>query len=178
MQAAIELYKQKYGRYPAACTNSQSWSGQLGTQYECTDGSGQYIVGLAPEFIPVLPVDPKLNGTDSGYVYAVNSAGTVYKLAARKTVETETVTYSHPLKSCDADNTSKDTSQASFYTTAPICNKVFSVGTVSGRKPEWCKTNDTTNTFQISYAVWGGFAAGSGITVGSSADLTEDIICL
>jgi hypothetical protein len=63
----------------------------VGTDYECPGGSAQYIVGLAPEFIPVLPTDPRLNGDDSGYVYITNPKGTVYKLLALNTVEAETV---------------------------------------------------------------------------------------
>ena len=176
VQAAIELYKQRYGRYPARCANSQSWSGQLGTQFACADGSGQYIVGLAPEFIPALPVDSRLPDTNAGYVYSVNAAGTVYKFAARRTVERETVTYNHPLKSCDANNSSQDTSNPAFHYTAPLCNYVFSAGGETARKPSWCE--EANATFRTSYAVWGGNAAGSGTSVGSSADNTEDIVCL
>jgi prepilin-type N-terminal cleavage/methylation domain-containing protein len=150
VQSAIELYKQRYGRYPARCANSQSWSGQLGTQYACADGSGQYIVGLAPEFMPSLPKDGRLPDTNSGYVYAVNAAGTVYKLAARRAVETEQVSYGHPLKSCDADNTSQTTNQSQFYLTAPLCNALITTGS----KPNHCQENDST--FRTSYAVWGG----------------------
>lgn len=174
LQSAIELYKQRYGRYPARCTNNQSWSGQIGTQFACRDGSSQYIVGLAPEFIPALPSDPKLNGNDSGYVYAVNTAGTVYKLAARRTVESEVVDYDHSLKSCDVDGTSRTTTSDNrqFYTTAPICNALITTGS----KPDACQANNTT--FQTTYAVWGGNAGGSGNTVGSSVDNTEELVCL
>lgn len=194
LQSAIELYKQKYGRYPAQCATANpvsagGWSGQPGTSYACVPGE-QYIMGhidttdwdrdgditerfaFAPEFIPTLPIDKKIPDANSGYVYVVNGAGTVYKLEARRTVESEIVTYSHPLKSCDADNTSKTTNQAQFYSTAPFCNALITTGS----KPNQCQESDTT--FKASYAVWGGNAAGSGITVGSSADLTEDVICL
>ncbi len=194
LQSAIELYKQKYGRYPERCTPANpglagSWSGQSGTNFACVPGE-QYIMGhidvddydrdgntterftFSPEFIPSLPKDGRLPDENSGYVYAVNGKGTVYKLAARRTVESEQVSYSHPLKSCDADNTSQTTNQAQFYSTAPICNALIT----TGNKPNNCQENDST--FRTSYAVWGGFAAGSGITVGSSADNTEDIICL
>jgi prepilin-type N-terminal cleavage/methylation domain-containing protein len=178
LQSAVELYKQRHGRYPARCANSQSWSGQAGTQYACTDGSSQYIIGLAPEFIPTLPVDSSLNGTDSGYVYAVNAAGTVYKLAARRTVEADTtLSYTHPFKYCDSSASSQNTQQPQFYATAPICNAIFSLtGTGSGNFPVQCQ--DGNSVFETSYAVWGGNAAGSGTSVGSSADNTEDIICL
>ncbi|MFT5831891.1 MAG: prepilin-type N-terminal cleavage/methylation domain-containing protein, partial [Candidatus Paceibacteria bacterium] len=96
VEAALALYKNKYGVYPAGCNPpttgaATSWSGQVGTDYECPLlGSGEpnnrYIVGLAPEFIPVLPTDPKLNGTDSGYVYTTNDDQSVYKFMALNTV--------------------------------------------------------------------------------------------
>ncbi len=198
LQSAIELYKQKNGRYPAQCTRANpgaagAWSGQPGTNFACVSGE-QYIMGhvdttdydkdgntterfsFTPEFIPSLPKDSRMPDANSGYVYAVNSVGTVYKLAARRTVETEMVTYSHPLKSCDVDTTSKDTSQSQFYSNAPLCNKVFNAGGETDRKPSWCE--ETNSIFRTTYAVWGGYAAGSGITIGSSADNTEDIVCL
>lgn len=188
VQAAIELYKQKYGRYPAGCNNPGTWSGQPGTIYACPSGH-QYITGhvdttdwdrdgnvteqfsFAPEFIPVLPIDKKLPDTNAGYVYAVNTAGTVYKLAARRTVEADTLSYSHPLRSCDVStNTAQTTNVA--YTTAPLCNRLIS----TGLKPSHCEA--TNSTFLSSYAVWGGNAAGTGTGAGSSVDNTEDIVCL
>ncbi|USN88916.1 MAG: prepilin-type N-terminal cleavage/methylation domain-containing protein [Candidatus Nomurabacteria bacterium] len=105
LQAAIELYKQKNGRYPEGCkgptTNLTTvWSGHSGT-FACASGN-QYIIDLAPEFISVLPQDPKLNGANSGYVYAVNDTGSVYKIMALGTVETETVTQSDDFFRCDS----------------------------------------------------------------------------
>lgn len=104
LQNAIELYKQKYKRYPAGCKGptinaATVWSGE--GDYACSSGN-QYIVGLAPEFIPALPFDPKLNGANSGYVYAVNTEGSVYKIMALNTVETENVTDSHEFFRCDS----------------------------------------------------------------------------
>jgi prepilin-type N-terminal cleavage/methylation domain-containing protein len=194
LQSAIELYKQRYGRYPAQCTRANpvaagAWSGQPGTNFACVAGE-QYIMGhidtadydrdgntterfsFAPEFIPTLPIDRRIPDANAGYVYAVNTAGTVYKLAARRTVEREIVTYNHPLKSCDANDSSQTTSDSLFYATAPLCNALIS----TGNKPNHCQENDAT--FRTSYAVWGGYAAGSGTSVGSSADNSEDIICL
>lgn len=202
LQSAIELYKQKYGRYPDGCNGPNLWSGQVGTSFACNRnntiytqfiGTGQYIFGhqdkddwdrdgnsteifsFSPEFIPRLPVDKKRPDQNSGYVYTVNSAGTVYKLEARRTVETETVTYAHPFKSCDVDNTSRDTSQPQFYSTAPLCNKVFSVGGQTDRKPSQCE--ETSAIFRSTYGVWGGNAPGTGVSTYSSADNTEDIVC-
>jgi len=159
LQSALELYKNKNGRYPARCANSQPyWSGQSGTIYACNSGN-QYIDGLAPEFIPTLPTDPRLNGTDSGYVYTVNADGTVYKLMARKTVESEVVTYDNEFKSCDATDGQ-----------AGICNATYP----SYSLPDHCdKGNDTL--FKITYAVWGGYA--NAISTTTSERFTEDVIC-
>jgi prepilin-type N-terminal cleavage/methylation domain-containing protein len=49
LQSAIELYKQRYGRYPAQCTRAVPglagvWSGQPGTDFACVTGE-QYIMG-------------------------------------------------------------------------------------------------------------------------------------
>lgn len=100
LQTAVELYKNKNGRYPAGCNAPGTWSGQQGTAYACPGGSNEYIVGLAPEFIPTLPFEKKLNGNTSGYTYMTNTNGTVYKILAMRTVESEQVTYSHELQSC------------------------------------------------------------------------------
>lgn len=185
LQSAIELYKQKYDRYPARCANANpvaagSWSGQAGTNYACVSGN-QYIVGLAPEFLPVLPKDPKLNGSQSGYVYTTNTSGTVYKLMAKRTVESETVNYAHKLKSCDATDTGNIpcslATQPPEYGNDPgkcdvgMCDRVVP----SYSKPEWCSESDTGGRFQKTYAVWGGFANGTSDALSTQA--TEDIVC-
>lgn len=149
VQSALELYKNKNGRYPAGCRPVGSWSGQTGSAYPCPSGN-QYIVGLAPEFLPTLPVDSKLNGSNSGYVYATNANGTVYKFMALATVESEVVTYDHEFKSCDVDTTVNQRP----------CNQVQTIlGTPShsaGSRPQKCLA--TNATFRTSYGVWGGFA--------------------
>lgn len=161
LQSAIELYKQKNGRYPAGCRGASVWSGQTGTSYACASGN-QYIMGLAPEFIPTLPTDKRLNGVNSGYVYTTNAAGTVYKLMAKRTVESQVVTYSHPFKSCDASHSS-----------VGICDNTIAAG---GSKPNHCF--EGASDFQTTYAVWGGFANGvAGFLVGSVEHNTELIIC-
>lgn len=201
VQSAIELYKLKYGRYPARCTNANpgaagNWSGQEGTNYACVVGQ-QYIMGhidvsdwdrdgntserftFAPEFISVLPRDPRLRDAQSGYVYTTNSAGTVYKLMAKRTVESESVTYTHPLKSCDATDTGQLTCSGS--TQPPefgnsggmcdlgMCDRVHD----SYSKPSWCEA--TNNTFQTTYSVSGGYAVAGNPT--DVARLTENILC-
>lgn len=185
LQSAIELYKQKYGRYPEGCRGPSQWSGQAGTNYACTAGN-QYITGhvdttdwdndgdrterftFAPEFIPTLPRDPKpLPDAQSGYVYTTNTDGTVFKLMARRTVEIDEKLssniqgegYSHPLKSCDATDSGTGICDA----TAP-----------TGNKPAHCQENNAP-IFKITYAVWGGFARGADAS--SVEQLTEDILC-
>ena len=78
LQSAIEQFKQKNGRYPVMGTDSNA----DGISSEA-EGSGTYIVGLAPEFITVLPKDPK-RGSAAGYSYVTNNSspnniGTSYK---------------------------------------------------------------------------------------------------
>lgn len=89
LQTALELYKNEFGRYPAGCNGAGGWSGQVGGGYGCSGVDSQYIVGLAPKFIKVLPTDPKLNSavSFSGYAYAVDANGDVYKVVALDTVE-------------------------------------------------------------------------------------------
>jgi prepilin-type N-terminal cleavage/methylation domain-containing protein len=175
LQSAIEAYKSQYGRYPyqATSTSGGGWSGQLGTIYAPDNGSSQYIVGLAPEFIPVLPADAKLNGTNSGYVYRTNANGTIYKVMAMRTVESELVNYNHPLKSCDIrpDNIGRlqnlgpagvDTS--GWCTTATLAaNEPPGSATSYGPIPN-CRMSTGVNVsdggngrFERSYGLWGGF---------------------
>lgn len=164
LKTAIELYKTRNGRYPAGCRAAGQWSGQIGTNYACLDGSSQYIVALAPAFIPTLPQEKKLNGLDSGYVYATNAEGSVYKLEAKKTVESETLTTTSKFASCDVNDSSRSD--------GGICGRV-AASPWNGNQPSWCQDGDST--FTSSYAVWGGYAnAASDIDVEKN---TENIIC-
>jgi prepilin-type N-terminal cleavage/methylation domain-containing protein len=142
VSTALDLYKSKYGRYPEGCNGPNTWSGHA-PSLDCSSGN-QYIVGLAPEFIPRLPQDPKLNGNDSGYAYLTNNEGSVYKLVAYKTVESEGVTYEHEFKICDTDNP---------MSSGSICADVGGTGA-----PAHCVTGNPSQVFETSYAVWGGFA--------------------
>jgi len=99
VEAALALHKQKYGNYPQGCNTAGSWSGQSGTSHACV-GNSEYIVGLAPEFIPELPRDPRAVSGDQGYAYLVNAEGTVYKFMARNSVESDDLSYDHPFQSC------------------------------------------------------------------------------
>jgi prepilin-type N-terminal cleavage/methylation domain-containing protein len=200
LQSAIELYKQKYGRYPERCTNANPgvagrWSGQEGTNYACVTGQ-QYIMGhvdvsdwdrdgdtaerfsFAPAFISTLPRDPKLNGVQSGYVYTVNGAGTVYKLMAKQTVESETVTYEHSFKSCDVTDSGQVACTNSTQPKDPVNDSRCDVGMCDRvhdtyGKPSWCEAGNTL--FRTTYAVWGGYAVANNAT--DVARLTEDVVC-
>lgn len=108
----------------------------------------EYIAGLWPEYIGSLPTDPNLN-TDSvssaGFSYTTNGSRSAYKLMIRGTVEGEEVTSDHDLAPCS---------------------------TASG----WCSGCDpSSDIYQSSYAIWGGFADGN-----NSAQVkvnTERVIC-
>ncbi|MCD5381403.1 MAG: type II secretion system GspH family protein [Candidatus Pacebacteria bacterium] len=174
MQAAIELYKNYNGRYPEGCNGFAAngngvWSGQDGSGYACSVGN-QYIVGLAPEYIPSLPTDPKLNGNNSGYTYAVNEEGSVYIIKARKTVESEVVDYNHLFKPCDA---------TIFSGSAAICDRLSTTNN-GGSDPAYCKS--THASFQTSYGVWGGFAdepyGWDHAANARAQELTERILCM
>ncbi len=172
VKSALELHKLKYDRYPAGCNGPDVWSGQVGTSHECPSGAGQYeyIIGLAPEFIPTLPQDPKLNGTDSGYVYVTNTEGSVFKFMAKNTVEysdpANRVQRGHPFQSCDVNTFGGSLAAA--------CNVSFG-GNTNGLNA-WCNPNDATDQqFDNSYAVWGGVANGANATFIERN--TEAIIC-
>lgn len=171
LQNALETYKNRVGRYPAGCNSNANWSGQLGTSYECsttrgaelsTNGTGQYIIGLAPEYISVLPSDSKLKGLNSGYVYRTNIEGTVFKLKAYNTVESEVVTRYHPLKPCDVkvDQNPPPTGAPSTVTNRDPrvigwCSAI-SDGTIFTYPQTDCNHNSVF--FSSTYAVWGGIA--------------------
>ena len=128
------------------------------------------------EFIERLPLEARLNGADSGYIYTVNTDGSVYKLMARKTVESEVVGYDNEFKSCDV------TSQAS---NVPICNYLWS-GARNYNDDYFvseiphCRNNN--QIFRTSYGVWGGFAEPNDPPDNpyyerESERLTENVIC-
>lgn len=181
LQSALELYKNEYGQYPERCTSGAAWSGQAGTNYACSDGTFEYIIGLAPEFVTTLPTDPRLNGPDSGYVYTVNGERTVYKIMAKNTVETENVNKLSPFKSCDVTDNNTG-----------LCDAVHGPGGFNtAGTPSHCQepnlgmggvdidpAKDTQ--FDNSYALWGGFADISPLTTNADQQVeryTEDVIC-
>lgn len=165
LQVAIEAYKNRFGKYPQGCKPAGSWSGQIGTDFQCSATDGQYIPGLAPDFISVLPTDPKLPSgrTDIGYVYAVNTDGTVYKIMAMNTVEDDKLiasggnsAYTSPFKSCDmkAGLDSSGKAQALLFNES-LCYEVSTNGANIVSIPR-CQASDSR--FKSSYALWGGSA--------------------
>lgn len=206
VQAALELYRQENDRYPAGCNGASgdSWSGQLGTSHACTSGSSQYIVGLAPKYIKVLPTDPKPGTGDYGYVYLTNVEGTVYKFVSRKTVESKdlgSLNDDFDFLACDLvwDSASSTLSQtvvsgnctamAEYAAssipieggrcTLGVCNR-YSNGLGGFAFPADC---NLANIGQLtpSYAVWGGIANPGGGVGGTDALKveynTERILC-
>ncbi len=174
LQVAIESYRQDNGMYPEACNGANAWSGQVGTNFACTvgpyAGTGEYIVGLAPDYISVLPTDPRLpSGVgDSGYVYRTNVDRSVYKIMAMNTVEADALlngpnpnfqAYTHPFKSCDI--------QARIQPATGIADGRLVTRSLCYRPPgnapnapgpviAHCEA--THSRFKSSYALWGGFA--------------------
>lgn len=178
LKNAVEQYKLSIGRYPAGCNGAGNWSGERGSPSNaCSGGNPQYIVGLAPEFIPVLPRDPKRSGTGEGYAYVTNANGTAYKIMAMGTVEGGPVTIDHPFKSCDVKYFQvTPTSPVQFsgdIRQSGYCSSVYDAdgGSIiqtfsSSYNTHVCYPGDPLGSpplqgsqrFQTSYAVWGGFA--------------------
>ncbi|KKT78641.1 MAG: General secretion pathway protein G [Parcubacteria group bacterium GW2011_GWF2_44_8] len=193
LQSAVELYKNKNGRYPDGCRGANTWSGQQGTSYACAGGSAQYIIGLAPEFISVLPFEDKLNGLNSGYVYRTNTNGTVYKIMAMNTVESQLVNYTHPLRSCDIRPDSLGRLQnlgvngvdtSGWCTTATLAaNEPPGAATSYGSIPN-CRMSSGSNMdggngrFERSFGVWGGFEPlAGGVNRAAEVRNTAVVIC-
>jgi len=82
IQKALELYYDANGSYPLGSQGSGVWSSHTADY----GNNNNYIVGLAPIYIPSLPRDPKYDTTSYGYLYQSN--GTDYSLIAHNTMET------------------------------------------------------------------------------------------
>lgn len=103
LQVAIELYKAQNGRYPNRCPSGATyWSGNPKSgSFTCNTAGADFIVGLVPDFISVLPTDPSSSGSNVGYAYRVDSTGTSYKLMAFGSVETQIINrYSDDFARC------------------------------------------------------------------------------
>jgi prepilin-type N-terminal cleavage/methylation domain-containing protein len=92
----LELYKSKYGQYPAqGCGVTSGWTGP-GPQDSSNTDCDEYIVGLVPEFMAELPTDPNQeNELNKGFMYQVrSSAGGLrdrYKAMVQGSVESDLV---------------------------------------------------------------------------------------
>ncbi len=150
LEVAINQYKQQNGRYPeAGC-------GNVGPTWTFERDCSEYILGLAPTFIPSLPHDPK-RGSNEGYSYMTNSNGTVFKLVARRTVESEVVTHEHTLKSCDVRVANEGGSLVSGSSDREVIGWCGQVTYSSNNLPAVCDASRAP--FSNSYGIWGGFAA-------------------
>lgn len=183
LQIAIETYKNKYGRYPEGCAGANNWSKETAcpTNY-IKGGSVNGVEHLFSEFVVNLPRDPKLNpsaSNGSGYMYVTNAEGSVYKLVAKSTVESETVGFTHPMRHCDSSNAALD------WDTGVLCNNDANNGNT---QTAWCKPGAGAPSadnliFRTSYGVWGGFANpanpnGTAAQIAASVKLlTQAIIC-
>lgn len=139
LQTAIAQYKQEFGRYPTAGTDTN------GDGFSSESETANYIVGLTPNFLTRLPADPR-RGSAAGFSYRTNTSGTVYKLMLSGTVEVERVIdYAHVFKSCDIDRNVAGTPGAQ----GGWCSNV------NGGLNNWCDVG--TVQYQTSYAVWSGY---------------------
>ncbi len=98
LQVALELYKDKYGRYPArGCVSDQAvapwWSGNVVSSAQVA-GCQNYIVGHAnginfvPDFIEELPTDPRPSTlAGRGLLYRTDAVGTMYAIMYNLSVE-------------------------------------------------------------------------------------------
>ncbi len=177
LQQTLEAYKNRHGQYPEQCTpkgGANGWSGQIGTDYECANTDEPFILGnpgagrqFVPDFMPVLPTDPKLPSgrTDVGYVYTTNAEGSVYKIMAMNTVEADeglisagvgdNNPYMHPFRSCDMQVGITSSGDASGLLGSTLCSVVYTAPAASFI-PDYCFLNHSR--FKSSYALWGGAA--------------------
>ena len=174
LQTAVEQYKTKHGRYPSQGCGSPATPSNT-PSFATEAGCSNYIQDLAPEFLPRLPTDPQ-RGSNPGFAYMTNNVGSVYKIMALNTVESETVTYDHPLSSCDMSTVNRPAG-LSGSATRVMCGHVIHS---SNSTPSQCRENNSR--FQSSYGVWGGYAektttSNSFTASGSTLDLTQRVVC-
>ncbi len=82
VQLALEMYFDSNNNYPV----THAWWGNCSSfGSHPTSGSNGWVPNLAPTYIPVLPLDPRYNGSGGCYLYYSN--GLDYKLLAHHTME-------------------------------------------------------------------------------------------
>lgn len=98
VQTALENYTTDVGNYPKNQGSGSvvNWAADInavGFRTNRIGGTGaalgNYIYGLAPNYITKLPVDPKFDTTSTccGYVYGVSPSGSEYAFLAYRTPE-------------------------------------------------------------------------------------------
>ena len=89
---ALEAYKKDHRSYPVSDKSGRQWSGV----YNGTLGNAEdWIGGLVPEYLVVLPRDPR--GSDSPYPqYLYKSNGAHYKLISRNPTDCAEVKALYP----------------------------------------------------------------------------------
>jgi prepilin-type N-terminal cleavage/methylation domain-containing protein len=89
VQLALEVYRAQNGSYPIAGCGAASFAGP-GPGSAGFSQCGDYIVGLVPDFIDRLPVDPRFeNDSNRGFYY--RSDGNSYKLMSYDVVEAQVI---------------------------------------------------------------------------------------
>ena len=95
LQLAIETYKAQNGVYPPqGCgTVGTQWAGPGPISASWGASCSQYITGVTPDFIAVLPTDPNQENVDNvGMLYRTDATQQAYKLLSHADVETDYVT--------------------------------------------------------------------------------------
>lgn len=131
LQVAIELFKAQNGTYPAqGCGTPGVQFAGPGTHpsWGCT--AEQYIVGLIPDFIAELPIDPSRE-YENGVGYIYSSDGASYKLMAHDSGEIQRITswqddfarcpYSCGAASSCADPASQRPFLYAVYSSGAVC---------------------------------------------------------
>ena len=83
LQTAVELYYDDNRQYPQPCRGWNQWSGHCPNYGNCDTN---YIMGVAPTYISVLPIDPRWDTGSYGYLY--RSSGADYIILAHVSMET------------------------------------------------------------------------------------------
>jgi prepilin-type N-terminal cleavage/methylation domain-containing protein len=84
IQQALELYYHDNGSYPI----SGGWTGTCSAfGSKSTSGATGWIPNLAPTYMPILPVDPKVQSTTVACYLYYSTDGKDYKLLAHQTYE-------------------------------------------------------------------------------------------
>ncbi len=101
LQTALELYYNDNGRYPPSCRgDNATYAGVSSSFGSCTtNGANAYIVGLVPNYIATLPIDPSGAGAVYGYVYANEGTGQSYSILDYASVD-QTVAPTDPMFRC------------------------------------------------------------------------------